>query len=327
MSNRRKMKKGVFVFLAVCFFSLVCGFSAAAGENYPEGPITFLLAYSPGGGTDASNKALIAELEKELKVPIIPKYVVGAAASLCAYELSKAKPDGYTIGNTTCVAMALVPHTVGVKYDPLKDFDFLGTFIQFTVGYMVKADSPFQNLKDLIEAARKNPETIRYGNQTPGGFLGLAAAYLEKAENVRFKNVPYPGGSSKALSALLGGHVDFMANNPAGIKPYVKSEHVRMLFSASSMRHSDMSVPTLRELGYDFDQVSWNAVGAPQGLRPEVRTKLENAIAKAVKAPKFVQTMKNLDTPVDYHDGQDYTNLIKKYYKLWGDLLAGGYRF
>jgi tripartite-type tricarboxylate transporter receptor subunit TctC len=313
----------VFVFFLVVIFSVAAG----AQEKYPNKPINFLLAYAPGGGTDASNKALIEAMKKELNVPIIPKYVVGAGGSVCAYEVSKAEPDGYTIGNTTCVALALVPHTTGVNFKPLEDFDFFGTFIQFTVGYIVKADSPYKTLKDLIEAARKNPEEIKFGNSTPGAFMGLTPAYLEKAENIRFKNVPFPGGSSKALSALLGGHVDFMGNNPAGIKPYVKSKHVRMIVSGSYARHSDMTVPTLRELGYDFDQVSWNAVGGPKGMPSHVKKILSDGIAKAVKDPEFVKIMTNLDTPIDYHSGEDYQKLIIKYHKTWGDLLKDGYRF
>jgi tripartite-type tricarboxylate transporter receptor subunit TctC len=320
--------KSRWIIALVCGLALVNPFSALAQEEkWPTKPITMILVYAPGGGTDASNKALIEALKKELKVPIIPKYVVGAAGSLGAYELSKAKPDGYTIGNTTLVAMSLVPHTVGVKFNPLEDFEFNGTFIQFTVGYMVKADSPFKTLKDLIEAARKNPETIRYGNSTPGGYLGLGAFFLEKAENIRFKVVPYPGGSNEALSALLGGHVDFMGNNPAGIKPYVKSGHARMLVSCSSMRHSDMNAPTLRELGYDFDQISWNALGMPKGVPPYIKKKVDDALAIAVKDPEFVRLMDNLDTPVDYYNGEEYKKLVVNYHKIWGDLLKGGYRY
>ncbi|MFZ2447115.1 MAG: tripartite tricarboxylate transporter substrate binding protein [Syntrophobacteraceae bacterium] len=322
------MKTKWIVLIICCLFLAAGPLSASAQEEkWPTKPITMILVYAPGGGTDASNKALIEALRKELKVQIIPKYVVGGAGSLGAYELSQAKPDGYTIGNTTLVAMAQAPYTTGVKYKPLEDFEYFGTFIQFTTGYMVRADSPYKTLKDLIEAARKGPETIKFGNYTPGGFMGLTPAYLEKAEKVTFKNVPFPGGAGEAMSALLGGHVDFMGSNPAGIKPYVKSGHVRMLVSGSYERHSDLTVPTLRELGYDFDQISWNALGAPKGIPPYVKKRLDDALAKAVKDPEFIKIMNNLDTPVDYHNGEEYKELITKYYKLYGEILKDGYRF
>jgi len=320
------MKIGVSIFCG-CFLSLVFFSPAAAQDKYPSKPINFIFVYPPGGGSDLCTKLLFETMKKDLGVPIIPKYVTGAAGSVGAYELSKAAPNGYTVGMTTLVAMALVPHTTGVKFNPLEDFDFIGTFMQFITGYVVKADSPYKNLKDLIEAARKNPNQIRFGNTTPGGFQGLTPAYLEKVEKIRFKNLPCPGGHGEASAALLGGHVDFKPGNPAQLKPYIKSGHTRMIVSGSYMRHSDPSVPTLRELGYDFDQVSWNALGAPKGLPVHVKKRLEESLAKAVQDPEFVKAMTNLDTPIDYHPGDEYKKMVVKYHEIWGNLLKDGYRF
>jgi tripartite-type tricarboxylate transporter receptor subunit TctC len=211
------MKGKWIIFLITSLFSF--SFPAWAQQEFPTKPINFILVYTPGGTSDTSSKAIIEALKKDLKVPIIPKYVVGAGGSLGAYELTKSRADGYTIGNTTGVSMAFVPHITKVKYNPMKDFEFIGTYAQATVGMIVSVNSPFKSLKDLIEAARKNPGQIRFANTAPGGWMGLAPTYLEKVEKIRFKVVPFIGGDPEGMSALLGGHVDFMCANPAAIKP------------------------------------------------------------------------------------------------------------
>jgi tripartite-type tricarboxylate transporter receptor subunit TctC len=322
------MKRIVPTFYLLIAFFLFSPHSFAAEEDkYPTKPITMILVYAPGGGADASAKALVEALKKELKAQIVPKFLVGGGGAVGALELSKAKPDGYTIGCTTLGAMALSPHTVGVKYNPLEDFEFFGTFMQFHVGYIVKSDSPFKNLKDLVEAARQKPEQIKFANANPGGFLGLGVAYLEKVEKVLFKNVPFPSGHGEAIAALLGGHVDFYGTNPPGLIPYIRAGQARMLASTSSMRHTDPNAPSFRELGYDFDQTSWNAVGAPKGIPANIKKRLSDAMNKAVKDPQFVEVMKKIDTPIDYHDGEEYAKMVRTYHKSWGDLLKGGYRY
>lgn len=319
------MKIKSFCFLIFSLF--ISSFPAWGQQEYPTKPINFILVYAPGGASDTSSKAIIEALKKVLKVPIIPKYITGAGGSIGAHELSKARPDGYTIGNVTGVAMAFAPHINPVKYNPLKDFDYIGTYAQATVGLIVSAQSPIKSLKDLIETARKNPGQVKFANTSPGGWQGLATTYLEKVEKIRIKGVPFIGGHAEGMSALLGGHVDYMSANPAGIKPYLKSGHIRMIASCSYERHSDLSVPTLREMGYDFDAVSWIAAGAPKGLPIQIKKKLEDALAKAVNDADYVKIMKNLDTPVDYHNGEDYQKIIQKYYSIWGELLKDGYRY
>ena len=304
----------------------ICSTMAQAEEKYPTKPVNFIFVYSPGGGADASTKAFLEAYKKELSANFVPKYVLGAGGSVGAYELSKAKPDGYTLGMTTLVAMAFMPHTQGVKFDPLKDFDFIGTFMQFNVGWMVRADSPYKTLKDLIEAARQKPGEIKFANATPGGFLGLGVQYLENKENIQFKNIPFPKGTGDANAALLGGHVDFTANNPPGIIPYLKSGQARMLVSTSPMRHCDPNAPTLKELGYDFAQVSANAIGAPKGLPGPIRKKLIDGMAKAVKDPEFIKLMNNMDVPIEYNSGDEYKEIVLKSHKAWGEILKG-YRY
>jgi tripartite-type tricarboxylate transporter receptor subunit TctC len=300
----------------------------ASQEKYPTRPITIIQYSGPGSSADIVTKVFCEAMKKELGGnPIITKYSTGGGGSIAVGELVRSRPDGYTIGVANMGALAVVPHINPVKYDPLKDIEYHGSYMVFLLGWVVKADSPFKNVKDLVEAARKTPEKLTFGNGTPGGIMGLGVAYMEKAENVLFKNVPFSGATAEAMTALLGGHVDFIAANPPLIQQYLKSGHVRMLVSTSSIRHTDPNAPTLRELGYDFDQESFAAIGSPKGISPYIKKRLDEAVQNAVQNPEYVQTTKKMDTPIGYVSGEGYKKRVEQYYKQWGALLTSNYRY
>ncbi len=155
----------------------------------------------------------------------------------------------------------------------------------------------------------------------------MGVAYLEKVEKIRFKNVPFSAGGAEAMTALLGGHIDFMASNPPLIPQYLKSGHIRMLVSASNVRHSDPNAPTLRELGYDFDQTSWNVLASPKGVPAHVKKRLNDALRTSANDPNFVKVMEKVGTPLGYHSGEEFSKMVVSYHKKWGEILRDNYRY
>ena len=316
------------VAIALCCFVVLWSGLVMADSKYPNRPITIIQYAGPGSSSDIVTKVLIEVMKKQLNgTPIVIKYATGGGGSVSLTELAKSKPDGYTIGVGNMGGLAVVPNIRKVKYDPLKDFVYHGSYMVFVLGWCVRSDSPYMTFKDLIEAARKNPGKIRWGNPSPGGFMGLGAAYIEKVEKVRFKNVPFSKATAEAMTALLGGHIDVMPANPPIMKRFMAPGKIRMLMSCSEIRHTDPNVPTLKELGYEFEQASYACITSPKGISANVKKRLDDAVRNAVKDPVYVKATKKMDTPIGYLPGDKFKKKVEANLKIWGDLLKQNYRF
>lgn len=314
--------------IVLCCFVVLWFGSALADDKYPDRPISIIQYAGPGSSSDIVTKVLIESLKKQLNgTPIVIKYATGGGGSIALTELAKSKPDGYTIGVGNMGGLAVVPNIRKVKYDPLKDFEFHGSYMIFVLGWCVRSDSPYKTFKDLIEAARKNPGQIRWGNPTPGGFMGLGAAYIEKVEKVRFKNVPFSKATAEAMTALLGGHIDVMPANPPIMKRFMAAGKIRMLMSISGIRHTDTTKPTLKELGYDFEQESYACITSPKGIPENVKKRLDDAVRNAVNDPDYIAATKKMDTPIGYLPGDQFKKKVESNLKVWGDLFKQNYRF
>jgi len=310
----------LFFVIIIALFICELSIPSLATSAFPSKPITYIINYGPGGGTDTMSRALIQAAEKELGVSIVPQNVQGGAGSKGLMTVAKAKPDGYTLGNLSMVPLALVPHTLGVPYDSINDFTFILGFGKYTSGVIVKKDAQWQTFKDLVAYVRDNPGKVKIADGTPGGFICLGLKWLEMKENISFKWIPY-NGAGPSMAALLGGHVDITCNNPPGIVRYLGSDHIRMLASMSEDRHSDMNAPTFKEMGWNFAQTSWAGVGAPKGLPEDVRQKLHDAFKKAMQSEGFMKIMNKMHVPIEYASGERYKKMVGEYSKVWGNII------
>ena len=174
-------------------------------SRYPTRPITFIVPVSPGGSTDLYFRLLCKEAERTLGQPIVilnkPGLVQGTSA------IAVAKPDGYTIGQSSNSAMLLIPHLEKVPYDTIKDFKYIVQTASVNFGVFIKADSPFRSFKDIIAYARQNPKKVTYGGPI-NSIHYFITEQIARKERVHFTNIPFKGGP-EVQNAVLGGHVIF----------------------------------------------------------------------------------------------------------------------
>jgi tripartite-type tricarboxylate transporter receptor subunit TctC len=290
--------------------ALVLPGAAWAQDAYPSRPITMIIPFPPGGVADQTARAIITPLEKELKAAIAIRNVGGAGGAVGMGQAANARPDGYTI-LLALSSISIIPEadklfgrTPAYTIDQLKPIALLGADPTILV---VRAESPWKTVKDLEEAARKEPGKISYSSSGVYGTLHMAMAMFTNAAGVTMKHVPFNGGGP-AVTALLGGHVDALASGPGPVLAHIKAGKLRPLANWGTKRIAVLpDVPTFAELGYkDVEFYIWAGLFAPKDVPEPIMTRLREAVKKAAATPEFTAAMEKLGSPVAYLDAPDF---------------------
>ena len=322
------MKKNNLRFLmgilgAIIMFVLVLG-STPAMAGYPERPITLLVGFPPGGSMDLSARALARSAEKILGQPIIIENKTGGTGTVALAAMLSQNPDGYTLCGTPSSVLIRTSQTQQVPFKPLKSFKPIIGFVEPLLGIVVKNDSPWKNMKDLVNDAKKNPGKLKYSTTGMGSTPQAAVDEIAAAEKIQIIHVPYKG-SIEALTSLLGGHVDF-ASLTSELVPSVKSGQTRLLAVMSEKRSPKFpTVPTLKEDGYDFANDAIYSIVAPASIRPEIAAKLEVAFAEATKSKEYLEELDKINMrPVNYNS-KEFDNFLRiQWKKINKHLIASG---
>jgi tripartite-type tricarboxylate transporter receptor subunit TctC len=291
-------------------------------QQYPTKPVTLMIGMAPGGLIDPAIRGVAAGAEKHLGQPFIVENKAGGGGTTAFGILAKEKPDGYRLAGAGSPPMTYVPHFREVSYT-LKDFVPICSFGRGApLGIIVRADSPFKTLKDLIEYARKNPGQVTFGSTGVGMPLHLCVEYIALKEGVKFTHIPYKG-SSESFAAVLGGHITFQSGGVADIKDHVKAGKVRVLVTYGEERWETIpGIPAMKEFGYNFPNESYIFVAAPKGTPEPIVKKLEEAFRKGMDDPNYRKTMAQLEAPVAFVGSEDLMKYFEKHYTEVGELAA-----
>lgn len=266
------------------------GITGALSADYPSKPVTYIVGWKTGGGSDLVGRVLCGEAERFLGQRIIVVNKPGGSGAKAYMEISKSKPDGYTIGNSTGTIsthkfMGNIP--VGST-----DFAPVITFNRDPGGIWVKKDSPWKTLDDLVAAAKKNPGTITVAASNPGSITRFGLLLLEEAAGVKFRIASQSGGESKGPKLVAGGHVDACQAAPVTGRSMYKSDLIRPLgFMSDERVPAYPEIPTYKEQGYDVTIGNYRQVLAPKDTPPEVINTLYEAFKKAANSDKYKDFM------------------------------------
>lgn len=312
------MKKyflNLFLIAAVISLGFV---SYGNAETYPAKEIRLLVNYGAGGSTDLSTRVVAEAAEKFLGQSIQIVNKPGGSGTVGPTILSKSEPDGYTIGVTSFSPMAISPHTQGVPYK-MEDFEFIGGFARYVYGIAVSSGSPYETVKDLIEASESG------GRITCGIASSIGAslvATLEDVSGINVKMIRYKS-DQEVSTAILSNTVDIMITNPKGVVPFVKTGQMRLIASASKTRWDELpEVPTLEEQGFEIVVESYAGLAAPAGIEEGKLQALEAAFRKGQADPKVKKMLKSLGMQPAYFSGAEYEKLLVEGYAAMGKSLA-----
>jgi tripartite-type tricarboxylate transporter receptor subunit TctC len=300
--------------------SIVLGVAALATapvmaqKAFPERPIQLMVAYPAGGSTDIGARILAGIAEKAIGQPIVVINKGGAGGQVGWTEMSRQKPDGYYIGfiNLPALNTVITDKNRQAIFDT-KSFTPIINQVLDPGAVWVKADSPYKTLKDVIDAAKAKPNTLR-GATT--GILSddhLAILMLEEAApGAKFRLVHLVGGAAM-LKETLGGNIDIAFDNVGSIVTQVKSGQVRALAVMDVERSKFLpDVPSTKELGYPtVISSSTRGIAGPKGMDPKVVKKLADTFKAAMADPEHVKKMSDVGLAVKVMTGDEYT----KYYE------------
>lgn len=258
------------------------------GAAFPTGDITMVVPYDAGGASDLSARTLAAELETELDVSVIVENRSGGAGSVGLDNLASQEPDGYTLGYLP-VETVMLGHQ-GYDIDPAA-FDALGQIVSVPATIAVAADSEYETLDDLLEAAQS--EELSVSNSGTGSIWHAATTALNEEAGTQLSPVPFDGGSP-AVNAAVGGQVDAVVAGVSETAVAAEDGRLRVLAILDDERAEALpDVPTAEELGYDVNIGGWGAIGAPAGLSDETHDILVDAISKAAESDAFIELIED----------------------------------
>ena len=282
---------------------------ALAQEPYPTRPISIVVAFPPGGLADNTARPVAAVLERLLKQPVAIINKAGAAGAVGNQSVATAKPDGYTL------LMALVSVSVLPEVDKLFGRPQNYTLAQLTgiarvnadpSMLVVRADTPWKTLKDLVEDAKKRPGEIVF---TSSGLYGAAHIPMEmfiKAAGIKMRHLPTTGGGPM-MNAMLGGHAQAVMTPVSLAAAHVKAGKLRLLaHSGTAPVAAFPEVPSFKSQGYDVEYTAWAGLVAPKGTPPHVIKILRDAMREVVKSPEVVNSHAKFETPVAYMDADEF---------------------
>ncbi|MBI4293757.1 MAG: tripartite tricarboxylate transporter substrate binding protein [Betaproteobacteria bacterium] len=264
---------------------------ALAQSDYPTKTITVGVGYPAGGGTDLLTRVVAAEVAKILGREVIVVNQPGASGTVSMAAIAAAKPDGYTLGVTASSSLTIAPFTLDVPPDLLERVTALVALGRLRNGFLVKSDSPFKGIKDVIEFARKNPGKVSIGVQGMGssGALALQATALQ--EKINWTMVPYTG-EAPALAAVLGGHITAATSTSGAWPRFVEAGTLRLIASMDTERFDLVpDAPTMVEQGYPNSSLIF-ALAGPKGLPPAVVKRIIDAFSQAMQAPTYIEFVK-----------------------------------
>ena len=304
--------------------------AGSAWAAYPEKPITMIVAYSPGGGTDLIARQIQPFLEKYIgggaRIVIVNR--AGAGGEIGFAAIANAPADGYTIGFVNTPPLITVPIERNAQFGGPQRFDLLGNVIDDPCNFAVHADSEIRNLKDLAAYAKANPGKVTVGSSGVGSDDHLLMLMFERAAGVKMTHVPFKGAAD-VRTALISKQITVGAINIGEAVQSIKGGAPMRNIGQFSPARTTVApeLPTAREQGYDIELSSLRGMAAPRGLPADIRERLVKAVAQASNDPEFKEKATSVFAPLRYLSPTEFDKVIKEaevgFKQLWKELPWG----
>ncbi len=327
MGSRRYL---LILFVLVFAASLVAGCGGSKTEprkepggdkkaaKWPEKPIEWVLAQSPGGGTDIFARQIAKPLSRELGQEVrVVNYSQGPAAA--GLYISKQPVDGYTWSDTAGVAVGHARGIPGIGFD---NWEPIANCQNDPRWLVVLKNSKFKDAREMLEHAKKSPVTV--GGVAPDGPDALAVYLLSKKSGAKFKYVPFDG-TGEVITAAMGGNLDVMAGSLVSFAALMKSGDARPILLFGDQKADKFpDVPTAKDLGYDVVMATYRGMGVLKNTPQEVKDRIKEAVAKAVQDPEYQQYVKSsyLDIIPGVTYGADAMKQLKQLSDATAEFLA-----
>ncbi len=305
------MKRIVGTVLSVAL--LASAAFAAKPVKYPTKGITVICPWGAGGGTDAVLRGICKAAEKELGKTITVENKTGGSGAIGHAAIKNAKKDGYTLGMITFELNSLPQQ--GLIDFTYADYDPLIRVNADAATLTVKADAPYNSVKEFVDYCKKNPGKVSIGNSAPGSVWHIGAGLLADKTGIVVKHVPFEGAAG-AVTALAGGHIQAVSVSLAEVKSQLDAGNVKVIGIMDEKRPASYpNIKTFKEQGYDITYYTWRGLALPKGVDPAIKKILVDAFTKAEKDPEFVKMAGNMNLNLAYLNSEDFAKFLKSNYE------------
>jgi tripartite-type tricarboxylate transporter receptor subunit TctC len=303
----------------------VLGCSVAHAQDWPAKPITFIVPFAPGGTAEIVGRTMANEMQKTLGVTTVVELKPGAGGNIGAEYVAKlSKPDGYTVllGSSSLASNASL---MKLNFDPMKDLvPVAGIGIVPNI-LVVSAQAPYKNLKELIAAAKAQPNQLTFGSSGPGTSSHLSGELFKATTQTDIMHIPYKG-SGQVYPDLISGRVTMLFDLQGSAMSNIKGGLVKPLATTAGRRSKSMpDVPTVAESGYPgYENGSWLGFWGPPATPADVIAKLEAATAKALQSDAVKQRLEQIGSEAIPVAGNDFGKYVRNDAARWEKLVKEG---
>ncbi|MBU3578341.1 tripartite tricarboxylate transporter substrate binding protein [Polynucleobacter sp. UK-Kesae-W10] len=311
------------IFLSLAAIASLASANASAQANYPSKPINFIVPYGAGGGADSRSRQIAQKMSVILKQPIIVDNKPGAGGNIGTEFISRAAPDGYTIGMGNFAPMAVNKTLFGnLRYDPETDITPIVLIEKGPLVLVVNPNSPYKTVADIVTAAKAKPGVLTFSSGGIGGSHQLSAELFKQSAGIDMIHVPYKSGSA-GLTDLMAGNVTMMFDQMYSAMPSIKADKLRPIAITSKKRSPLLpNIPTFAEAGYPKVEVlNWQGLIAPKGTPKAIIDKLNAAANEALKDPQLRELMLSQGNEIGGGTPADFAALIKSESSKWSAVV------
>jgi tripartite-type tricarboxylate transporter receptor subunit TctC len=307
--------------LGVALLAVLAMVGGAVADNYPSRPVTLLVPFAAGGGSDLLARLYTQKLEQRLGKAFIIENRPGAGTTIAAMAAVRSTPDGYTLMQATSSTMAInVSMHKKLAYQPLKDLVPVALLSSSPFFLVVNNDVPVKSVAELIALAKTRP--LNYGSGGPGSMHHLSTELFESLTGTKMTHVPYKA-TPPAMNDLLAGHIQVLFGDTTSVLPMILQHKVRPL-GVTTLKRSPAApdVPAIAETVKGFESASWQMLVAPGATPPEVIAKLNREIHAIFSEPATIKELERrgvgpalTGTPAEVRD------FVSKEIVRWRDVV------
>ncbi len=296
---------------------------ALAQDKYPSKLITWICPYAAGGNADSRSRQVAKAMSTVLRQTIIIDNKAGGGGNIGTNAIAKAAPDGYTIGMGNFAPLA-VNHALFRKlsYDPFNDLVPIMLIERGPLILMVRSESPYKSVKDIVAAAKATPDKLSYASGGIGGTHHLSGALFANAAGISIVHVPYKSGAAGS-GDLMGGQVDMMFEQMYAAMPSVTGGRLRALAITSKTRSPLLpDLPTMAEAGFpEVEVLNWQGIVGPRGVPPAIIKQLNEVGNQALQDPALRASILAQGNEVAGGTPEAFAALIKSEAPRWGKVV------
>jgi tripartite-type tricarboxylate transporter receptor subunit TctC len=300
----------------------IFGLGAAAHAQFPNKTVKIIVPYPAGQATDIATRIVADALSKEWGQAVVIENIGGGAAIPGVVTARGAAPDGYTLLAGTSAAWVVNPAIMEkLPYDPFNDFILVGPIFRNPLIIVANEKAPFKTLKDLVDAAKKEPGKLNWGYPGAGTTQHLTGELFKQVAAVDIQGVMYKG-SAQVVQDLLGDQIPLSVDGIGPNLPHIKSGKLRAIASTGAARAPQLpDVPTVAEQGYPgFSGEGWGGLVVTKGVPMDVVMKISRDMHKVLNDPAVQERLVSAGLMVDNQPRDEWMAFARKTLAVWGDV-------